>query len=202
MKSKVKSLSRVRPFATPWTVAYQAPLSIGFSRQESWSGLPFPSPGDLPYPGIEPGFPALQADALPWEPPGSPSPSLIPYLFSQLANQGHQQVTVKNETPKLHQLHLKSCSVPSNRSANLSVSFSSWRHRFWCPPSSNSGVPNLWDLRPDYLKWSWCNNNRNKVYNKCNALGSSQSHPPCLIRGKIVSHDTGPWCQKGWGPLL
>ena len=59
---KVKSLSRVRLFATPWTVAYQAPLSMGFSRQEYWSGLPFPSPGDLPDPGIEPTsltFPAL-----------------------------------------------------------------------------------------------------------------------------------------------
>ena len=49
-KLKVKSLSRVRLFATPWTVAYQAPQSMGFSRQEFWSGLPFPSPGDLPWP--------------------------------------------------------------------------------------------------------------------------------------------------------
>ena len=56
---EVKSLSRVQLFATPWTVAYQAPLSMGFSRQEHWSGLPFPSPGDLPDPGIEPGSPAL-----------------------------------------------------------------------------------------------------------------------------------------------
>ena len=54
-------------FATSWTVACQAPLSMGFSRQEYWSGLPFPSPGDLPDPGIEPGFPALQADSLPTE---------------------------------------------------------------------------------------------------------------------------------------
>ena len=61
-KVKVKSLSRVRLFATRWTVAYQASLSMGFSRQEYWSGLPFPSPGDLPNPGIEPGFPALEAD--------------------------------------------------------------------------------------------------------------------------------------------
>ena len=66
---KVKSLSCVRLFATPWTAAYQAPPSIAFSRQEYWSGLPFPSPGDLPNPGIEPGFPALQADSLPSEPP-------------------------------------------------------------------------------------------------------------------------------------
>ena len=69
---KVKLVSRVRLFATPWTVAYQAPPSMGFSGQECWSGLPFPSPGDLPDPGIEPGSPALQADALPSEPPGKP----------------------------------------------------------------------------------------------------------------------------------
>ena len=66
---KVKSLSRVQLFATSWTVAYQAPPSMGLSRQECWSGLPFPSPGDLPDPGLEPGSPALQADALPSEPP-------------------------------------------------------------------------------------------------------------------------------------
>ena len=60
----VKSLSRVQLFVDPWTVAYQAPLSMGFSRQEYWSGLPFPSPGDLPDPGIEPRSPALPADAL------------------------------------------------------------------------------------------------------------------------------------------
>ena len=70
MKVKVKSLSRVRLFATPWTVAYQAPPSMEFSKQEYWSGLPFPSPEDLPDPGIEPRSPMLQADALPFEPPG------------------------------------------------------------------------------------------------------------------------------------
>ena len=61
------TLSRVRLFMTPWTVAYQTPLSMGFSRQEYWSWLPFPSPGDLPDPGIEPGSPALQANTLPSE---------------------------------------------------------------------------------------------------------------------------------------
>ena len=66
----MKSLSYVRLFVTPWTVAYQAPPSMEFSRQEYWSGLPFPSPGNLPDPGIEPGSPALQADALPSEPQG------------------------------------------------------------------------------------------------------------------------------------
>ena len=71
--SKAKLLSCVWFFATPWTVAYQAPLSMEFSRQEYWSGLPFPSPGDLPDAGIEPGSHTLQADALSPEPPGKPS---------------------------------------------------------------------------------------------------------------------------------
>ena len=62
----------VQLFVTPWTVAHQAPLSMGFSRQEYWSGLPFPSPGDLPNPGIKSGSPALQADSLPSEPPWKP----------------------------------------------------------------------------------------------------------------------------------
>ena len=66
----MKLLSRVGLFATPWTVANQAPPSMGFSREEYWSGLPFPSPRDLPNPGIEPGSPALQADDLTSEPPG------------------------------------------------------------------------------------------------------------------------------------
>ena len=56
---KVKSVSHIRLFATPWTVAYQVPLSMGFSRQYYWSGLPFPSPGDLPNTGIGPRSPAL-----------------------------------------------------------------------------------------------------------------------------------------------
>ena len=66
----MKSLSHVRLFATPWTMAYQVPPSMGLSRQEYWSGLPFPSPGDLPNGGIELGSPTLQADTLPSEPPG------------------------------------------------------------------------------------------------------------------------------------
>ena len=59
MKVNVKLVSRVRLFATPWTVAYQASQSMGFSRREYWSRLSFPSSGDLPNPGIEPGSPAL-----------------------------------------------------------------------------------------------------------------------------------------------
>ena len=71
MKVKVKLLNPVQLFVTPWTVDCQDPLSMGFSRREYWSGLPFLSPGDLPNPGIEPRSPTLQADSLPSEPPGN-----------------------------------------------------------------------------------------------------------------------------------
>ena len=73
-KVKVKSLCHVQLFGTLWTVAHQAPLSMEFSRQEYWSGLPFPPSGNLSEPGIKPGSPALQADSLPFEPPGKPNP--------------------------------------------------------------------------------------------------------------------------------
>ena len=81
MKVKVKSLSHVRLFVAPWTVAHQAPPSMEFSRQEYWSVLPFPSPGDLPDSGMEPRSPALQADTLPSEPPGKPLYFYKDYLF-------------------------------------------------------------------------------------------------------------------------
>ena len=69
----------------PWTVACQAPLSMGFSRQEYWSGLPFPSPGDLPHPGIKPRSPTLQADSLPIELQENPMNHWIkPIRFTQL----------------------------------------------------------------------------------------------------------------------
>ena len=70
MKVKGKSLSRVRLFVDPMDCSLPGSSVVGFTRQEYWSGLPFPSPGDLPNPGIEPGSPALQADALPSEPLG------------------------------------------------------------------------------------------------------------------------------------
>ena len=70
-RRKAKLLSCVWLFVTPWTVAYQVPPPMGFSRHKYWSGLPFPSPGDHPDPGIEPGPPALQAGTLPSEPSGT-----------------------------------------------------------------------------------------------------------------------------------
>ena len=83
-KVKVKLLSRVQLFVTPWTIAYQAPQPMEFSRQEYWSGLPFLSPGDLPNPRIEPGSLTLQADALPSEPPGKPLMPSRCYLDSNV----------------------------------------------------------------------------------------------------------------------
>ena len=74
---KLKSLSYVQLFVTTWTVACQAPLCMEFSRQEYWCRLPYPPPGDLPNPGIEPTPPALQADSLPCEPPGKPKKTWV-----------------------------------------------------------------------------------------------------------------------------
>ena len=89
-------LSRVRLFVTPWTVARQAPLSTGFSRQEYWSGLPCSPPGDLPNPGIEPESPTWQAGSLPSEPPGKPSVSghgiMVPAPLGLVRNQLGERV--------------------------------------------------------------------------------------------------------------
>ena len=79
--SEVKLLSRVRLFATLWTVSHQVPPSMGFSRQEYWSGLPFPSPGDLPDPEIKPQSPTLEADTLTSESPGKPLTNWPKYLI-------------------------------------------------------------------------------------------------------------------------
>ena len=117
-----QSLQLCSTLVTLWTVAHQAPRSIRFSRQEYWSGLPFPSPGDLPDPGIKPRSPALQADSLPSEPPGK--------LWIE------QRITFK-----LHRHHLpSSCHFCCKQPA-----FQAWPgdlHRFlkaiWlpCPPVS------------------------------------------------------------------
>ena len=82
----MKSLSRVRLFATPWTVAYKAPPSMGFSSQGYWSRLPFPSPEDLPKSGIEPRSPTLQADDLLSELPGKP------YSFKDLVKENEVEL--------------------------------------------------------------------------------------------------------------
>ena len=78
-----QSLSRAQLFATSWTGAHQVPLSMGFSRPGCWSGLPCPPPEDFPIPGIEPRSPVLQADSLPFEPPGKPMTKLDNMLKSR-----------------------------------------------------------------------------------------------------------------------
>ena len=113
---KVLLLSHVRCFATPRTVAHQAPLSMEFFRQEYWTGLPFPSPGDLPNPGIEPRFPALWVDSLPLSHEGSPfnfstntlpsakmvsKPPVFNYLFGSLFSM-QASTHIKSKTLTLH----------------------------------------------------------------------------------------------------
>ena len=99
-KVKVKLLCCVQLFATPRTVAYQASPSMGFSRQEYWSGLPFPSPGDLPNPGVEPGSPALEADALTSEPPGKQASGWEIGYSGGGQNSGHSQVGADCVSPQ------------------------------------------------------------------------------------------------------
>ena len=104
---------------TPWTLAYQVPSSMGFSRQEYWSGLPFPSPGDLPNPGIKPRSPALQADALP--------------SLGTLVKINFQFFVVKLLETQ-NSLNLKNCIVDKCGSSVLNVhrtiSFSFWAHSY------------------------------------------------------------------------
>ena len=104
----MKSLSHVQLFVTPWTVAHQAPPPMGFSRQEYWSGLPFPSSGDFPDPGIKPRSPALQADALTSEPPGKP-------------NQDQPRQHIKKQGHYFADKGLSSQSYGSSRSIGMRV---------------------------------------------------------------------------------
>ena len=106
----MKLLSRVLLFATPWTVAHQASLSMGFSSQEYRSGMPFPSPGDLPDRGIEPGSPALEADTLTSEPLGkilsiskeNPHMILVGFVLNGQVNLGRIH-TLKNLRLSIHE---------------------------------------------------------------------------------------------------
>ena len=118
-KVKVKSLSPVRLFATPWAVAYQAPLSMGFCRQECWSGWPFPSAGDLPNPGIKPRSPALQSDSLPTELWSNP---LVGYNPCGHKKVGHNLVTKQQATlllAKEESVGSDCSSLKSNKQAKL-----------------------------------------------------------------------------------
>ena len=133
-KWKVKSLSRVWHFLTPWTVAYQAPPSLGFSRQEYWSGVPFPSPGNNPNSGIEPGSPTLQADTLTPEPLGK---------SRGLQKPGAGETACKEATAR-SQLALRpwaQCLAP----------FSSVLFGQRCDPSSRAGA--TLELLGDWHSW-------------------------------------------------
>ena len=87
-------LSHIRLFATPWTIEHQAPPSMGFSRQEYWSGLSFPSPGDLPVPGIKPRSSTLRADSLPSDPAGKFEGELNQIQFSFQLNPKHPKIYI------------------------------------------------------------------------------------------------------------
>ena len=111
-KVKVKSLSHVQLFATPWTVAFQAPLSMGFSRQEHWSGLPFPSAGDLPHPGIKPSSSATQADSLLSEPPGRYGEAALPQWISWFPKYWDSCTCQQTDFP-IHLIRLLGTQVPN-----------------------------------------------------------------------------------------
>ena len=131
-KKKVKLLSRVQLFVTPRTIAYQAPPSMEFSRQGYRSGLPFPSPGDLPDSGIKPGSPTLQADTLPSEPPGKPKNTGVGCFFLhseiqilyQLSPKGSPSVSVlfvkcySYTTPWPNPLEGTATHISENRTAH------------------------------------------------------------------------------------
>ena len=104
----MKLLSRVQLFATPWTVAYHAPPSMEFSRQEYWNGLPFPSLGDRPDAGIKPESPAFQADALKSEPPGKHIvyEILIPFFFRLHHNKEKRPVLPSQNLVQVLRRHL------------------------------------------------------------------------------------------------
>ena len=145
--------------ATPWTVARQGPASIGFFRQEYWSGSPFPSPGDLPDRGIKPGFPALQADSLPTELRGKP-----PSCLDKDYHRPRLQITEASCT-SVHSfmstagvplgMWLGSCpcdshSVWSLCAAGCARGSESFLHRDWSCPFSGGHV------NSSISTWLWC----------------------------------------------
>ena len=137
---KVKSLSTVWLFVTPWTIAYQAPPSMGFSRQEYWSGLPFPSPGNLPNPGIEPRSPTLQTDALPSEPSGK---SFYVKYMECLCNIHISGSLCKSYPPMLMFSHVWLFATPWTVAYQAPLSMGFPKQEYWSrlPFPSPSGLP-------------------------------------------------------------
>ena len=136
---------------TPWTVAFQPSLSMGFSRQEYWSGLPFPSPRDLPNPGIEPGIPILQGDSLPSKPPGKWFEARCKYTYGVLA-----QLHTRTHT-HIHKPQSSEKPYPSGPGICLHVwpasSFSPpWGQEVFPGPLSTQGWPQA-DIQKRWVFW-------------------------------------------------
>ena len=137
-KWKWKSFSHVQLFGTPWTVACQAPLSMGFSRQEYWSGLPFPSPWDLPDLGIKPRSPALQADSLPSELPGKPQTYhnikyiIISLFIAQCPSHPWGQKSVLFGSPTMFEFFISIRGPTNSREINECIKFLERKSRCMC----------------------------------------------------------------------
>ena len=174
------SLSRVRLFATPWTVAYQALPSMGFSRQEYWSGLPFPSPGDLPDPGIEPGSPAFQADALTSEPPGKPyrTIALISHASKVMLNilQARLQQYVNHELPDV-QAGFRKGRGTRDQIANIR----------WIMEKARDFQKHIYFCFIDYAKAFDCVDH-NKLWKILKEMGIPD-HLTCLLRNLYASQE-------------
>ena len=172
---EVKLLSCVILFETPWTVAYQVPPSMEFSRQEYWSGLPFPSPGDLPDPGIKPRSPTLQADALPTEPPGKP---IIGKGGQQTQTSFWSQGTYVIEGEAKHEMDHKK-TAPWHKVRQSSVPFPGDSR-----PCSTHSVGLFLTLKlAATWEWLWLI--------KCTSLGSSSFKNQCIT-------DSTPFLPSQW----
>ena len=156
---KCESLSRVWLFVTPWTVAHQAPLSVGFSRQEYWSGQPFPSLGHLPNQGIKPGSPTLQVDSFPSGPPGKPIKNtlILPVRLCS-SSQNSENINHQEETwPTERKLRHSSCRAVRQRcrgrtrgkAASLQAGRAAWMSPAAPLPTPSASV----SLRCSPLKW-------------------------------------------------
>ena len=157
---------------TLWTVAHQAPLSMGFSRQEYWSGLPCPPPGDLPIPGIEPGFPALQEDSLLSELTGKPPKERTScHIWGAINNSRAPSscvtgatrkvtmaMTIRNERQQIPKSQLNSCVPFQGRASSVNGEQGprgrkdAWRgcgHRGGrCWPQAQNGIQYIPILHP------------------------------------------------------
>ena len=169
--------SCVQLFATPWIIAHQAPLSMWFSRQEYWSGLPCPFPGDLPDPGIEYRSPTLQADSLPFKPPGKPKWFTIKWLII-----GTLKGECRDNKGKQEGGH--NCQKCEPGTVIRQLSLTSWR-------------PNPFNYSPVYTKedldkaWKW-------GFNRDLGGHESESESRLVMSDSLQSHGLySPWISPG-----